>query len=193
MHKITFDREIEFERRRVEINNPPSCKGCFVGILDKIVSQLSAMLSHHYKVLICMEIFPVVDFSEDNKLFSRFIEKFKKRLRTRFGLSRVGYVWVREHGKSEAQHYHLVLFLDGNKVNIHHSIFKIAEEMWTARNQPRPAFPSSRSYYNLTRGQWTSVDEAIYHLSYMAKVHTKENKPLTTNRYEGSRIKSRLV
>jgi hypothetical protein len=187
MHKITFDQDIEFEGKKFRINNPNGCKGCFVGILDRIVSQLSAILSHHCKVFVCMEIFPVTDYSADNELFSKFIKKYTKRLRIRFGLSRVGYVWVREQGVGEAQHYHLVLFLDGNKVNFHHNVFKIAEEMWTARNQPRPAFPPLKSYYNLTRCKWPEFGEVIYHLSYMAKVRTKENKPLTANRYEGSR------
>jgi hypothetical protein len=190
LHPVTFDKVVEIKGHKFVINNPTYGKGCFVGILHKIFSQLSSMHSHHCKVFVCLQIYHLHDYSADNELFSDFIQKYKKRLKRRFKLIRIGFVWVREHGEGEAQHYHLVLFLDGNKIQFHHHVFDLAEEIWVGWNQPRPAFPSDKSFYNLKRDDWSAIDGVLYHLSYMAKVHTKERKPLTINRYDGSRLKS---
>ena len=189
MHPITFDKNIAIDGYEFEINNPANCEGSYVRILDKIYSQLIAMLSHHCKVLVCMQIYHLHDYSEDNKVFSDFVQKYKKRLKKRFGFTRIGYVWVREQGQSEPQHYHLALFLDGNKVQCHHGIFKLAEKIWTDWGHPHPSFVPQNSYYNLNREDGRILNHVLYHLSYMAKVRTKDEKrSLTVNRYEGSRI-----
>ena len=54
------------------------------------------------------------------------MDKLTKRLKRKYKLCRVGYIWVREQEKSKHQHYHLVLMIDGNKEQFFDEILKIA-------------------------------------------------------------------
>ena len=186
-----FESEIQFPDGEVlQINAGPK-NGCYVEILEKTRDQLSAMLSHHNKVLVVIMLFHVNDHSADNTLFSKFIRKLRKRLSERYDCRRMGYIWVRELGKRGSQHYHLALFLNGSKVQSSHSVFDLCVKIWEGWNQPRPSFSARRCYYLLRRGDYNTYAEAFYHLSYLAKTKTKGNRPSATNDYSTSRIKTK--
>jgi len=185
---MTFDSELTLSDGSVYEINSQHKQGCYVEILEKTHEQLQAMLSHHGKVLVMLSIFHVHHFTETNELFSRFMRKLVKHLKKRYGFKRVGYLWVREHGLSDCQHYHLALFLDGNKVRRSNEVFDMCVNIWEGWNQPRPAFPPKRCYYLLNRHDVNTYQKAFYHLSYLSKTRTKEHKPKATNDYSTSRI-----
>lgn len=189
MKRITFDGQFMLPDGSVYSINAQQKQGCYVEILEKMHEQLQAMQSHHSKVLVMLAIFHVNDYTETNELFSRFMRKLVKILKNGYGFKRVGYLWVREHGQGEAQHYHLALFLDGNKVRRSNEVFDMCVNIWEGWNQPRPAFPSKRSYYMLKRNDDKIYREAFYHLSYLSKTRTKEYRPKSTNDYSTSRLK----
>ena len=157
--------------------------------MEKTHEQLGVLLSHHNRVFVFLAVFHVHDYSPHNQLFSRLMRKLVKRLKAKYNFKRVGYLWVREHGKRAAQHYHLALFLDGSKVQYPQGVFGLCVGIWEGWNQPRPAFTQGRCYYMLKRGDAATYQSAFYHLSYYAKTNTKGNRPSHTNDYSTSRIK----
>lgn len=189
--KKIFSPEVVFDDVTLSINANER-HGCYEVILRRTHEQFQAMLSHHCKVFVFMVMFHSNDYSPINRLFSNFMRKFKKKITVKLGLKRVGYVWVRERGERDAQHYHLALFLDGNKVQIPHNVFNLCSEIWEGWNQPRPSFPQGRSFYMLRRGDDSNYREAFRHLSYLAKVWTKSGRAPAANDYYSSQIKPRL-
>jgi hypothetical protein len=185
--KKVFSSEIVIDGVMLPIN-ASARQGCYEVILRRMHEQIQAMLSHHCKVLVFMVIFHSTDYSSTNLLFSRLARKLKKKLTAKQGLKRVGYVWVRERDERDAQHYHLALFLDGNRVQKPHTVFTLCSEIWEGWNQPRPSFPQGRSFYILRRGDDSVYREAFRHLSYLAKVRTKGDRPSSTNDYYTSQI-----
>ncbi len=193
MKRLTFDSQLTLSDNSVYSINAQQKQGCYVEILEKMHEQLQAMQSHHGKVLVMLTIFHVNDYTGTNELFSRFMRKLVKRLKKSYEFKRVGYLWVREHGQAASQHYHLALFLDGNKVRRSNEVFELCVSIWEGWNQPRPAFPAKRSYYMLKRNDGKTYRDVFYRLSYLAKTRTKEHKPKSTNDYSTSRLKPKLT
>lgn len=194
MKQVTLRSEIVLNGHTLPINtNAQLGHGCYLEILEKTYGQLNAMLSHHGKVFVFLVMFHVNDYMETNAEFSRFMRKLKKRLVVIYGFKRIGYVWVREGPKNEAQHYHLALFLDGDKIQAPHKLFELCVHIWEGWNQPRPSFPSKRCYYRLKRGDDKTLLAAFKHLSYFAKNRTKGNRPASTNDYYTSRLSVRDI
>ena len=73
--------------------------------------------------------FPLeMDVPQDNEHFKHFASAFKKNL-SRQGL-KPQYVAVREQDESVHQHYHMALFLDGQKTRSCHNHLQTAERLW---------------------------------------------------------------
>ena len=126
--KKIFSPEIVFDGVTLSINANEK-QGCYEVILRRTHEQIQAMLSHHCKVFVFMVMFHSNDYSPINRLFSNFMRKFKKKLAAKLGLKRMGYVWVRERDERAAQHYHLAIFIDGNKVQRSHNIINHCVEI----------------------------------------------------------------
>ncbi len=69
-----------------------------------------------------------MDVPQDNDHFRHFASAFKKNL-SRQGL-KPQYVAVREQDESVHQHYHMALFLDGQKTRNCYGHLKTAERLW---------------------------------------------------------------
>ena len=191
MKTVTFDRNFYPPTGGVLQVNASKKRGCYLEILQKIHEQLCNMLSHHNRVLIVIMVFHQHEYTPDNKLFSRFIRKLRKRFCEKYQAKRLGFIWVREKDVREAQHYHLAVFLDGSKVQTSHSLFEMCANIWEGWNQPRPVFCPERCYYQLKRIGIHAFKDAFYHLSYFAKTHTKGDRPSATNDYSTSRIQKK--
>jgi len=170
-------------------------KGKFTHILEAIYHQMNNMLSHHSRVLLVRSDLHLHDYTQNSELLSDFIRKLRKRLKAKYKLTRLGYIWVRERNISnntkQAQHYHLALMLDGNKVQHPGNIHKLIESIWQNWDQPKPFTPKN-SYYKIQRGNQHQFNNAFKRCSYFAKVVTKEDKAPQTNHYSASRIKQRM-
>ncbi len=100
-------------------------------ILAKTKGLLEHMARKHGKVL------PVrfdVRYPEcliapgDNKDISRMMTKLRQKY-SRKGLD-PHFIWVRENKKSDNQHYHCTLLLNGNKTQRFKHVFANAERLW---------------------------------------------------------------
>ncbi len=162
--------------------------GCFIEILEQIKQQLDAMLSHHSRIMVVRFDLHTSTCTADNRLLSSFIRKIRKKLKSYYGLTRVGFVWAREQEKAKSQHYHLALFLDANKVRFPKMVLGLIEDIWQSWGQPKPYTPK-RCYYLIHRGSVDKYQDAFYRLSYIAKQRGKGYKAKSTNDYSTSRIK----
>lgn len=126
----------------------------------------------------------------DNKLFISFQAVFMRNL-TRQGL-KPQYIAVREQSREKHQHYHVALFLDGQKTKSVYNHINNAERLW----ENKLGLPAREESYGLiddcTRSrdgkpQVNGVmlnprdpdyeakrDECFYRASYLAKVNTKK-------------------
>jgi len=166
-------------------------------ILSALYHQLNNMISHHHRLLVIRSDLHLYDYTADNKLISDFMRKLIKRLKSRYKINRLGYLWVRERvlkrtdKHNKPQHYHLLIMIDGSKVQHPSRIHKLIEEIWCLWDQPKPYTPKN-SYYPINRGNTAQFNSAFERGSYLAKTNTKGNKAPTTNTYSSSRIKSKL-
>jgi hypothetical protein len=188
MKRETFADVVELSGVQLRVNNGDGKYSCYVEILRAIKGQLSAMLSHHSKVLIFRLDLHREGYSRDNLEFSRFVEKIKKRARQHYKAKRLGYVWVREHEKAKQQHYHLALMIDANKVQHPGRLINWIERRWEARGHPKPYTPGN-CFKVLRRGSESGFSHIFERLSYMAKTRGKGYRASAVNDYSTSRIK----
>jgi len=124
----------------------------------------------------------------DNTKFSRFQSTFMQNLQ-RKGL-KPQYVAVREQSKEKHQHYHVCLWLDGNKTKNDYSHIQTAERLWEQQLGLEPGqgqglidgCTKSRTGELMRNGTMLRVDDpdyedkldhCFYRASYLAKINTK--------------------
>lgn len=192
MKRPHFADEVLLGGVRLSVNNGEGKYGCYKAILEQIHSQLTAMQSFHSKVMVLRIDLHVDQYTADNLVLSRFLEKVKRRLTEHYKAKRVGYIWVREMEKAKKQHYHLALFIDGNKIQHPAKLIHWIEERWQSRGQPKPYTPQN-CFYTLRRNDGRGFDAAFKRLSYLAKIRGKGYRNESVNDYSASRIKPKKV
>ena len=58
------------------------------------------------------------------------MKNLKQKIGRDYEIIKIGYQWVREQERAKKQHYHVVLFLDGNKIQHPKKLNAIIKEMW---------------------------------------------------------------
>ena len=146
---------------------------CYSEVLECLYYQLRNLLSHHSRLLFLRLDLRVYQYSKDNKSLSDLLRLLKRNLKRYFGFTRVGYLWVRELSRTDKQHYHLVLLLDGNKVQHPKNVINIAEEVAYKYEMPVPYTPKN-AYLKISRNDKENFDAAMYRGSYLAKTRSKQ-------------------
>lgn len=183
----------------------------YVEPLVAIKDQLDAMLSHHSKVFVFRFDIRIKEnsyydeegnefstFTDDNQIVTNYLKVFNRWLKRRYKLSRIGYVWCREIEKAKKQHYHLVLMVDGNKINattsLHNTIKPKIKELAIRQGLVEHIPPNAYMVDNadLKQGDYTLYKDAFYRASYLAKVTGKGIKGERANNFQPSRVKPRL-
>lgn len=148
------------------------------------------MLSHHSKVLALRIDLHMDKPTVDNKPVSMLIRKLRKKMNA-IGHKRMGVAWCREQATSEAQHYHLALFLNGNVTQHPFHIITLIEQLWMAAGHPKPFTPKN-CYAEIKRGDREAFQEWFFRLTYLAKIHSKGKRLKTVNDYSLSRLKPKV-
>lgn len=187
MKRVIKTEDVELCGKVLKLPPSKKGKGHYFEILQKLVSQMDAMLSHHCKLLIFRVDLHLHQKSGTSRQLSTFFRRLKRRLETR-GVKRLGYVWCREQDQAEKQHYHVCFMVDGNIYRNPYHLIELIRDYWTDW-QVGSIWQPKKSFYNLGRGDLIGYQEVFDRISYLAKVDTKGNKPKTSNDYGGSRIK----
>ena len=78
--------------------------------------------------------------------------------------------------------------MDGNKVKAPHTLIETAQWYWEALYEGSLCWPMERCYYRLTRDDTELIQQAIYHISYLAKARGKGHKPSQSKNFGISRL-----
>lgn len=174
-------------------------------ILSKINGLLNDSLAQTSQCLVVrLDVrFPsTLNANSDNECFQYFIEEYVRS----FGSALIRYIWVREQNTSHNQHYHIILFLDGNEVRY----FKYptqAVHLWSkALNNFYGREINATGLIQVCTGIYNGInmnhgimirrdDPAIQHeafriCSYIAKTSTKGSAPRHVREFGSSIIKS---
>ena len=93
---------------------------------------------------------------------------------------------MREVERAKVQHYHLVLFLDGDKIRYPNKLTKHIKETWSD-NGYMPTIKNP--YYFLDKHNHKEMrGEAINRISYLAKTRGKRYREPQTKDYGASRL-----
>lgn len=186
--------------------NASSERPCQEEILQRIRCMMDMVVTKHNKVFfVRMDIrFPVAYQGPviDNRVFADFLENFMQFLE-RAGMDPLC-LWVREQTEvTDHPHYHLCLFLDGNRIqNIHIPCAK-ARELWalalglpsaedlvwdcTEGSEGKPQ--KNGLMIRRTDENFREVFEQVFYwASYIAKANTKGLAPSRVKEYGGSRV-----
>lgn len=118
------------------------------------------------------------EYTDHNSYISTFFKNIKEDIKKNYRNTLISYLWVRERKKSEAPHYHAVIFLDASKIKTSDNIFPKIQLHWSNIGLKNSmAWLPTNPYYIVRRGEFTKLVELIYRVSYLAKKKWKENKP----------------
>lgn len=164
-------------------------KPIFTHQMGKIIEQIDNLLTWHRKVFVYVFDLHVGSFSLDNKCMAVLMSKLRFHFKQNYKIKRLGYAWCREQNKSIKQHYHIALIVDGSKIQCPTKLFEKIKLMWDEITPSGHLHGLENCYYNLNRDTEVNKAEAIYRLSYQAKVWTKDKNTARANDYGTSQIK----
>lgn len=166
-------------------------KPCYSEYLKTIIRQVNSMMSHHSKLFMVRYDFRLKLKSDNNNDFLNFMDAIKKKIKTAYGLVRIGFLWCREHGlKNGGLHYHFAFLIDGHKIKYPDKLSRLIEGDFASFKGSMGYVPNC--FLNLSRGDQKGIGEAIYRLSYLAKVNTKSgNRKQNVKRFGSSKIKKK--
>lgn len=183
---ITRSKAITHNEQTWFINSKVT--GTYTHTMKGILDQVEAMLSHHNKVLLIRFDLRQPTPKDNSEHVSKFISRLSKHIKQKYKLNRFGYAWARELEKAKKQHYHCFILLDGNKVQHSHHVMDAAKKYWEVYYSGSLHWVN---YHRLTRDDHTALQNAIYHISYLAKGRGKGYKPAQAKNFGRSRIRNR--
>lgn len=173
------------------INYPINTKlgqyGCYCSILDNGIKQLIAMINRHSKVLVMRLDVHISERTKLNTNIGLFMDYLKRFIRRTYNSKDVGFIWVRETEKAKKQHYHLCIYLDGNKIRTSFKIIEWAERYLRAKKMT--SYRPKNTFTMVYRGDKHSIDKAIYRMSYLAKIRGKGQVEKHVKNFSSSRLK----
>jgi len=193
MIKTKQDRKTKYFKDYLELNNEQlkinssADKGIYLEILTRIINQLDIAYLIHKRLLVVRFDLHLNDYTPNNEVISKFIKRAKQWLSRNYKMKDIGYAWVREVERSKAQHYHLVLFLDGDKIRYPNKLIKHIKDTWSD-NGYSPTI--NHPYYFINKDNYQEVrSKVIYRISYLAKTRGKRYREPQTKDYGTSRLK----
>jgi hypothetical protein len=139
------------------------------------------------------------EYTGDNQTISIFLNRLKEKL---FKLKRyrrirdIGHEWVREVETAKTQHYHVALFLDGNKIQHPSLLLQLIKAKWYKYGRlwipKKEHVDDDGCFYFIDKKKkdWEEQRrKAIYRLSYLGKTRGKGYKDIQAKNYSVSRLK----
>ena len=109
--------------------------GIYKEPLVKTIEQLDCSIKIHKRILVLRFDLRLNIYTGDSKRVSNFIKNIKAYLVRHYQINKIGFVWAREKERAKEQHYHLALFLDGNKIQHPKKLLPVLKEkmvaLWT--------------------------------------------------------------
>ena len=193
MIKTKQDRKTKYFKDYLELNNEQlkinagEDKGIYLEILTRIINQLDIAYSIHKRLLVVRFDLHLKHYTPDNEVISKFIKRTKQWISRNYKIKNIGYNWVRELERAKTQHYHLVLLLDGDKIQHPSKLIRRIKETWLD-NGHMPVIKNP--FYFIDKGNCKEERaKAIDRLSYLAKTRGKGYRDPQAKDYGSSRLK----
>lgn len=167
--------------------NAKDTQPVYLEALVAFKQQLDAMRTHCPRLLVFRLDVHLNRYSADNKPISKFMHKLSKWVTKTYG-GPVGYFWVREQKTAQAQHYHLLVMVNGRTCRYPSRIITKAEDIADGWEWPKPYTPEN-CYYDIRPNDQQAYRAAFYRVSYLAKANTKQGKGKTANYFGHSHVK----
>jgi len=168
-------------------------KAIFTHQTGKIIEQIERALTWYKRVFAVVFDLRVKVFTLDNLYIKKLLSKLRFYLKKNYKIELFGYSWCREQYKASKQHYHMALMLDGAKINYPHKLLNNIQRMWAEITFEGSLYTPKNCYYMIHRNKKTLNDDtkeqAIYRISYQAKVKSKEKNTARANDYGVSQLK----
>lgn len=144
--------------------------------MNSIIMLVDSLICKYQKVFaLRFDLHHKLENTEDsNFLLQKFLKQLKQNLKQAYK-SDVKAVWSCEKCKSQNHHYHLAIFLNGNKVNSPQNVFKLVRTLWGKISDGNAPF-MPYVHYNVIRKSderfWITLQALLLRLSYLAKKET---------------------
>lgn len=162
----------------------PKTKVFIKKAVNTIISDYEIMLSHYSRVLVTRIDLHPSTYSVDNQVIKQFIEQLTNLLNSEYQ-SKVVYHCAREQSTSDIEHYHLEVMLSAHKIKHPSRLLTLIKAMWKMHTNGTVSYVDN-PFCIVKRGDKSSLKEAIYRSSYLAKEDTKElndkNKGFLSNK-----------
>ncbi len=180
-----FVDHYEYNGKMYPVNAKKS--GLYEEILKSMIEQFDIAFQNWKRVFVYRFDLHMDFFSKKNDCVTNFKKRLVQKLKRDYGFKEVGYCWVREIESAESPHYHWVLFLDGRLIRHPSKLSLIIKNAWEYKIG---AFhmPVIRNPFYYVEGV-EDAQEAIYRISYLAKVRGKGHRSPQTNDFSCSRMK----
>lgn len=195
MSKYKSENPIFRKNGKIYRVNSGKNKAIFTHQTGKIIEQIERTLTWYKRVFTVVFDLRVKFFTLDNLYIKKLLSKLRFYLNKNYKIERFGYSWCREQYTSSKQHYHMALMLDGAKINYPHKLLINIQLMWAEITPKGSLFTPKNCYYMIHRNKKSPSDDtkeqAIYRISYHAKVKSKEKNTVKANDYGVSRLRAK--
>jgi protein GP2 len=183
--RIVFDDTFKHDGKTYKVNSAVS--GLYAEILQRIIEQFEIAVSKWKRVFVLRFDLHTHSNTKDNKLMTAFRKRLFRKLKRIYGFNQIGFCWVREQERAKSQHYHWVLFLDGDLIRHSKRINEMVKQAWEMPNGNYHMPTIKRPFYFADNEQ--VEQDAIYRISYLAKTRGKGYRSPQTKDFQCSRIK----
>lgn len=160
--------------------------GIYPQQLHAIIDQLDICIAKWRRVFMLRIDLHQDHYTDDSGMITKLRKNLCRRLERQYGISEVGYAWVREQEKAKRQHYHFVLFLDGDKIRHSTNVNKIVADTWAGVKSGNTVHHPQNCFTNVVDDDTKA--RAVYRFSYMAKARGKGYRPPQAKDYGTSRL-----
>ena len=190
---VSYSGQIVINEKTYKVNAKEK-QGIYLSIMHKAIEQLEICQEKWSRVLVIRFDLHQKDPIKDNHKVSNFIDNFKRRLQRQYGFDDIGYLWVREHERAKAQHYHCAIYLDGNKIRHSSKVLRIIKDTWEGSGRHKKEgnhVPVIKNPFYFVDNEVTKA-KAIYRISYLCKERGKGYHSHYVNDYSASRLTKRF-
>jgi len=187
--RITFEGSITHCNKTYRINNGKGdiALGLYIEPLQKIIEQFEIGLAKWKRVFVLRFDLHCPFETSNNIQMTTFRKRLFQKLKRYYGFKEIGYCWAREyHGKGKGQHYHWVLFLNGNLIRHSSRIIELIINAWYKPTGGYHTQNVKRPFYLVDSED--IAHDAIYRVSYLAKTRGKGYRNNQTKDYQCSRM-----
>jgi len=182
-----FSETIEVNGEQIPINIGKNKGGVYYEIVHRAIEQLDIAIEIHKRVFVYNFILHTNNSISNNYRVTNFMKNLKQKLGRDYKMKKIGYEWVREHERDNADthHYHVALFLDGSKIQHPKKLLILIRKMW----RPHGHVPYIRNPFDyINRSDNDTRLKAIWRISYMAKIRGKGHRADQAKDFQTSRL-----